>query len=190
MSDIADHIDFLRLEGFAERAGFSEKDLRKGQSIQWLRAMQSLSCAGHTSQELARDRRENGVSIDQVIEKIIDDRMWWNPHFKRTGVGNDLAIHSCKAWHGYKHGGETVMNMDRDDQKKAIKTVLQSNVLNKTDYHYRLAATDDDPGRARRWSRNADNSVFAHGMNACEELPNGNIRFSQEMLDRLDRRLM
>jgi len=163
---------------FVEVADFTTEDLSKGQAMQLLLAMWKIGCAENMA--------ETGVTIDDVIDKIIHEKMWFNPHLKRTGVG---GIHSCEARQGYKRGGVTVMDMSEEDQRKDIRAVLMSKVLNTKTYHYLLKPTAKDPGRANRWSRNADNSVFAHAASGrlgyCE-MHNGNIRFTKKFLRRFE----
>ena len=69
--------------------------------------------------------------LSDIINRIITMRMWYNPNWKKNGIGR---VHSCESLAPYKIGGRSVMDMPRDIQYKYILSILMSNVLNTIDY--------------------------------------------------------
>ena len=109
---------------------FSIEDLKKGQAMQFMTAM--MLC----TQETGCD----DVSFDDIVKKIINEKLWFNPSCSRTGIhsgpkGKKKNIdHTCGGFKPYKIKKENVMDMENSKQIKHIKQVLKANVVNEKDY--------------------------------------------------------
>jgi len=172
------------VEDFIERSGgvFTLKDLKKGQSMQFMTALCVMCMVSPSS-------LSTGFHPDDIIENIMDNRRWFNPSEVKTGIGRP---HTCEGKAGYRKGGkrgkkrtstsparpaqlgQVVMDMPTTAQKNAIRGVLQFNVINMRDWQ--TSST-----------RKKDNSVFVN--NWCDQTyyeEKGMFRFSGDLKNAIE----
>jgi len=170
---------------FVAAAGFNSKDLRKGQVMQFMNALWRLS---------RPDENNGAVTLDAIVDYIIDHNMWFNPNKDLTGFKG--SNRSCDPKQDYKSGGVSVMDMvDGEKKRQAIMKILKLNVLNKMNYqskhmYYTRVDKKDKKGRLVKagtkqegGTRVSDNSVFVKGW--CEEV-DGGFKFTRSMQDKLN----
>jgi hypothetical protein len=173
----------MDVETLIEKAEWPRKYLRKGQTMQFLAAMYSLI---EDQPDLSRD----GIVLDQIVKEIRKNKRWFNPHIKRTGIGDK---HSCNSGRGYKVKGRTVMNLPKKEQEEAITNILKSNVINTTDYSKKDVVLRKGGNTTQRKARVTDNSVFVKKW--CDEAyyemtggasSGGRFRFSRGLARKLE----
>ena len=146
----------MDVETLIEKAGWPRKYARKGQTMQFMTALESL---------FQSHPRRAGFRLDEIVREIRKNKRWFNPYIKWTGIGDQ---HSCNSGCGYKVKGRTVMNLPKKAQDEAITKVLKSNVIN-----IKNMETS---------TRKTDNSVFVKKW--CDEVyyeRTGTFRFSGEL---------
>ena len=122
---------------------FSDKHFRKGQSIQCMTALDELG---------------GRATLDQIIQKIIDDRMWFNPSIKKNGWGTTGrgSRKYCNGLKPYKMKRQSVMDMTVEEQTKAIKNILLFNVLNTQNYNITSTRKTESSVLQSVWGINGD----------------------------------
>jgi hypothetical protein len=166
----------IKMEQFIKAVGFTPVDLRKGQSMQFMNALWRLSRPQYRGQGYWRD-----VSLDEIIDFLIGVSdanhagMWFNPHGALTGFDNSRTGTFCESMENYKFGGESVIDMSNEEKKrKAIKHVIQANVINTTNYQ-------------ETSTRVSDNSVFVkHWCDLAHYRKTRKFKFSADLQGRLD----